>query len=130
MFHNHTNQIPVFALNRNLPDNPPPRYTRIAHGCRLFDISTVCLSSFLLFCFLILLFLIILGQVFILNRLEQMTVTCLIQESTQTGMCYKVSDNRQNSKSRYFLNIKLQYSSARACSQYMSPHCQIYLNKS
>ena len=23
MFHNHTNQIPVIALNRNLPDDPP-----------------------------------------------------------------------------------------------------------
>ena len=83
MFHNHTNLIPVFALNRNLPDDPRPQYTRRAHGFRLFDSSTVCLSSFLLFlfffvflfCFLILLLSIILGQVFILNRLEQMAVT-------------------------------------------------------
>ena len=128
MFHNHTNHIPVFALNRNLPDDPPPRYTRNNHGSRLFDPSTVCLSSFSLFCFLILL-LIILGQVFILNRLEQMAVTCLIHDNTQSWMGDKVSDNSQNSKSRYFRNNRLQYSSAWACSQYTSPLCQIYLNK-
>ena len=86
MFHNHTNQIPVIALNRNLPDDPPPRNTRNAHGSRLFDTSTVCLSSFLLVCFLFLLLLIILGEVFILTRLEQMSVTCLMQDSPQSGM--------------------------------------------
>ena len=86
MFHNHANHIPVIALNRNLPDDPPPRYTQNAHGSRLFDPSTVCLSSFWLICFLFLLFLIIIGQVFILNRLEQMTVTCLIQDTAQMGM--------------------------------------------
>ena len=86
MFHNHTNHIPVIALNRNLPDDPPPRYTRNAHGSRLFDPSTVCLSSFLLVCFLFLLLLVILGQVFILTRLEQMAVTCLMQDNPQTGM--------------------------------------------
>ena len=86
MFHNHTNQILVFALNRNLPDDPSPRYTQNAQGSRLFDPSTVCSSSFVLFCFLILLILISLGQVFILNRLEQMAVTCLIQDSTQSEL--------------------------------------------
>ena len=86
MFHNHTNQIPVIALNRNLPDDPPPRYTRNAHGSRLLDPSTVCLSSFLLVCFLFLLLLVILGQVFILTRLEQMAVTCLMQDSPQSWM--------------------------------------------
>ena len=86
MFHNDTNQIPVFALNRNHPDNPPPRYTRNADGSRLFNPSTVCLSSFLLVCFLFLLLLVILGQVFILIRLEQMAVTCLMQDSPQSGM--------------------------------------------
>ena len=86
MFHNHTNQIPRFALNRNLPDNPPPRYTRNIHGSRLFDPSTVCLSSFLLVCFPFFLLLVILGQVFILNRLKQMAVTCLMQDSPQSGM--------------------------------------------
>ena len=86
MFHNHTNQIPVFALNRNLPDNPPTRYTQNAHGSRLFDPSTVCLSSCLLVCFLFLLLLILHGQVFILTRLEQMAVTCLMQDSSQSGM--------------------------------------------
>ena len=86
MFHNYTKQIPVFALNRNLSDNPTPRYTRKAHGSRLLDPSTVCLSSVLLICFLFLLLLIILGQVFILTRLEQMAVTCLMQDSPQSGM--------------------------------------------
>ena len=86
MFHNLTNQIPVIALNRNLPDNPLPRYTRNAHGSRLFDPSNVCLSSFLLVCFLFLLLLINHGQVFILTRLEQMAVTCLMQDSPQSGM--------------------------------------------
>ena len=50
MFHNYTNQIPVFALNRNLPDDPPPRYTRNAHGSRLFDPSTHCLFEFVFAC--------------------------------------------------------------------------------
>ena len=86
MFHNHTNQIPFIALNRNLPDDPAPRYTQNAHGSRLFDPSTVCLSSLLLVCFLFLLHLVILGQVFILTRLEQIAVTCLMQDSPQSGM--------------------------------------------
>ena len=86
MFHNHTIQIPVFALNRNLPDDPPPRYTQNAHGSRLFDPSTVCLSSFLLVCFVFVLLLIIFGQVFKLTRLEQMAVTCIMQDSPQSGM--------------------------------------------
>ena len=86
MFHNHTNQIPVIALNRNLPDDPPPRYTQNTNGSRIFDTSTFCLSSFLLDCFLFLLLLVILGQVFILTRLEQMAVTCLMQDNPQTGM--------------------------------------------
>ena len=86
MFHNHTNQIPVFALNRNLHDDPPPRYTQNAHGSRLFDPSTVCLSSFLLVCFLSLLRLVILDQVFIVTRLEEMALTCLMQDNPQCGM--------------------------------------------
>ena len=86
MFHNYTKQIPVFALNRNLPDDPPPRYTQNANGSQLFDPSTLCLSSFLLVCFLFLLVLVISGQVFILTQLEQMAMTCLMQDSPQSGM--------------------------------------------
>ena len=99
MFHNHTNQIPVFALNRNLPDDPPP------HGSRLFDPSTVCLSSFLLVCFLFLLLLIILGQVFILTRLEQMAVTCLMQDSPQVGCEIKCLTTVKTQKAGIFGTI-------------------------
>ena len=112
MFHNRINQIPVFDLKRNLRDNLQPPCTRNAHGSRLFDSSTVCLSLFFLLCFLILLLLINLGQVFILNGLEQMTVTFSLQDSTQSGVRDKERDNRQNLKSRYFRNNRLQNSSA------------------
>ena len=86
MFHNHPNQIPVFALNLNFPDDPPPRYTQNAYGSRILDPITVCLSSFFLARFLFLIRLVIFVQIFILTRLEQMAVTCLIHDSTQNGM--------------------------------------------
>ena len=74
MFRNNTNQIPVFALNRKLPDNPPPRYTQNANVSQLFDPSTVCLS---LFCFFLLPF----------SSTSDNSWPCIQSESDRTDGC-------------------------------------------
>ena len=73
MFHNHTNQLPLYVLNRPPAYDPPPRYSRHSRSERSrFDPSIVYLGSVLLFCILILLGSIVIGQVFILNELERL----------------------------------------------------------
>lgn len=76
MFHNHTNHIPLYVVNRPIPNDPPPRYSRHSQRNERPSPNFICLSAILLFCFLLLLLLIILGQTFILIQVEQLANSC------------------------------------------------------
>ena len=59
MFHNHTNQLPLFLVNCTTPSKPPHRYTRRDREFFNFDNNLLCLASVLVSCVLLLLFMIV-----------------------------------------------------------------------
>ena len=71
MFHNHTNQLPLFLVNRTTPSEPPPRYIRRDRKFFDFDNNLLCLASVLVSCVLLLLIMIVLGQIFNFHQLER-----------------------------------------------------------
>ena len=76
MFHNHTNQLPLYILNRTPPSDPPPRYSQTEQSTPRLDSSFVCLTLIFALCLLVLIFLLVLGQVFILTHLENISESC------------------------------------------------------
>ena len=76
MFHNHTNQLPLYILNRTPPSDPPPRYSQTEQSTPRLDSSFVCLTLIFALCLLALIFLLVLGQVFILTHLENISESC------------------------------------------------------
>ena len=81
MFHNHTNQLPLFVVNRPAPNEPPPRYTRREREFINFDGTSLCLGTVVVLCIFLLLFLIVLGQVFIFHQLERTNANCIAIQS-------------------------------------------------
>ena len=83
MFHNHTNQLPLFFVNRSTPNEPPPRYTRRERSNLNFDGTLLCLGTVLVSCVLILLFMLVLGQVLIFHQLERIGTHCFSMETVE-----------------------------------------------
>ena len=76
MFDNHTNQLLLYILNRTPRSDPPPRYSQTEQSPPRLDSSFVCLTLIFAFCVLALIFLLVLGQVFILTHLENISESC------------------------------------------------------
>ena len=79
MFDNHTNQLPLFLVNRTTPNEPPPRYTRrdraffnfdnnLLFGFRLNQLrSTFAIHDYF-------------GQIFVFHQLERAAANCIAMQ--------------------------------------------------